>query len=125
VCIEQIAPYVSGAVDAGNELKGLGLDTARFFILHMQSIVSGKRNYTGDQTFCTVDGIDVYNADFRDRFVLYAVEIDDDGTLCITVILAGSIGAFLGPGDSRGVLSGAAIAAIRSIVERRVRDFFQ
>ncbi|NIJ41100.1 hypothetical protein FHS78_001381 [Parvibaculum indicum] len=130
MCDEQVAAYASGSTDAGTELAALGLDTAKFFMLHLQRILVGKRRYKTDRIFHTHDGIDVYKADYLDAeknncFVLYVVEDENDGTLRITVMQAGRTGDFVRPDEPPDIWSESALDAIKAEVEPRIEDFFQ
>ncbi|MFT3723877.1 MAG: hypothetical protein QM773_09845 [Hyphomonadaceae bacterium] len=121
---EPIAPYVAEGIDAGDELRTLGLAIARRALLHMQAIVACQRDYESDQVFHDCMDIDIYKAEFDDGFILYVVEKEQDGSLRLTLMLAGKIGDF-GQSDERSVWSRRAIETVKQMVETRVEDFFE
>lgn len=109
---ESIAPYVSQGIDAGVELRGLGLDKARYFLLHMQEVVSksGYRSYWQGRAH---RGRSVRTKEHQGCFIVYVVETERDNSVRATLIYAGRTAVF------------ANDAAVQAVVEPRLKDFFR
>jgi hypothetical protein len=107
-----IAPYVSEGIDAGTELRDLGLDQAQFFLLFLQRVAAktGYRPYWRGRAY---RGTTTYRKDHDGCFIVYVVETERDNSVRVTLMCAGRIAAF------------ANDAAIQAIVAPRIQDFFR
>jgi hypothetical protein len=112
---ESVAPYVSNGIDAGLELRALGLDVARYFLEHLQKVASNSRAYRPywkGGAFAAYRGRLVHRKDYRGWFIIYVVETESDGALRVTLIHAG-IGTSL-----------ASPQAVMVLIRPRLKDFF-
>jgi hypothetical protein len=103
---------VSQGIDAGLELRNLGLDEAEFFLVYMQK-VAAKRGYRPYWKGRPYRGRSVHRKNHGGCFIVYVVETESDGARRVTLIYAGRIVAF------------ANQAAIEVFVTPRLKDFFK
>jgi hypothetical protein len=108
-----IAPYVSQGVDAGDELRSLGLDQAEIFLLYLKRIAAAKTGYRSYWKGRAYRGRTTYRKDLDGCFIVYVVETERDNSVRVTLICAGRIAAFAGD------------AAIQAVVAPRLQDFFR
>jgi hypothetical protein len=108
-----LAPYVSDEVDAGLELRALGLKIAAYFIEHMQHAASKS----GIQPYWTADELGVYQGRTLRRtkhlgcFIIYVIESERDGSRRVTLMLAAPAADF------------AVDADIWAVLRPRLKDF--
>jgi hypothetical protein len=106
---------VKGDIDAGVELRALGLEAARHLFLHLQKAASRSRAfrpYWKGGAFATYRGRLVHRRDHGAGFILYVVETESDGGLRVTLIYAGLAASFV---DDEAILN---------MVTPRLKDFF-
>lgn len=110
-----LAPYVSENIDAGLELRALGLPRARYFFEHLQKVAAYKayRPYWKGDEFCAYRGRKAHKKDHRDCFIVYVVETERDGALQVTLIYADRLAAFA---DDK---------AIEAFIMPRLKDYFK
>ncbi|MGZ8285077.1 MAG: hypothetical protein ACXW27_02060 [Allosphingosinicella sp.] len=106
-----IAPYVSQGVDAGQELRSLGLDECEFFLLFLQKTATrkGVRPYWQGRAF---HGRTILRKDHGPSFIIYVIETEKDRSLRVTLIYAGLASAF------------ANQAQLDALVHPRLKDYF-
>lgn len=110
-----LAPYVSEDIDAGLELRALGLPMARYFFEHLQKVAAYKayRPYWKGDEFCAYRGRKAHKKDRQGCFIVYVVETERDGALRVTLICAGRLAAFA---DEK---------AIQAFITPRLEDYFK
>ena len=113
---ESVAPYVSEEANAEQELRALGLERARHFLLFMQGIAASPRRYRpywSRSAFATFKGRTVYRKEQDDAFIIYVVETEKDGATRVTLIQAALNSDF----EDK--------ASILAVLLPRLRDFFR
>lgn len=123
---DSIAPYVSGAIDAGKELRALGNVLVPYFLYDLQRVAMGRRGYRNRRPFFTsASGVPVYKIDRGDCFIGFVVEPENDGGACVTLIYAGRAQPFAFPNALPGSWDAASVTRARQVIEPRVEDFIR
>ncbi|UQR61335.1 hypothetical protein LRP30_30925 [Bradyrhizobium sp. C-145] len=78
--------------DAADELEQLGHDFACEVLLYLQKIHSGAVDARDLSPFYTYRGIEMFHAVGATKFAIFAIEIDDDGDVAVTLMLAAEHG---------------------------------
>lgn len=87
-----IVAYLGSGGDADVELEGLGTNVGRRFYRYAQRVVSRRLDHWHFQLFDEYRDVPVYKAEFKDCFVLIAVEDAGDDGITVTVMLAARFG---------------------------------
>jgi hypothetical protein len=79
--------------DACDELERLGQDFACEVLLYLQKVHSKTVDYRNLYPFHTYQGVEMFHASIGgNKFVIFAVEVDDMGDLKVSLMLAGQHG---------------------------------
>lgn len=86
--------------DAADELEQLGYNFACEVLLYLQKIQSGSVDVRDLSPFYTYRGVEMFQAFGANKFAIFAVEIDEDGDLAVTLMLAAEHGVPMFAGGS-------------------------
>ncbi|RXG87329.1 hypothetical protein [Bradyrhizobium zhanjiangense] len=86
--------------DAADELEQLGHDFACEVLLYLQKIHSGSVDARNLSPFYTYRGVEMFQIFGGDKFAIFAVEIDGDGDVTVTLMLAAEHGVLMYAGGS-------------------------
>ncbi len=117
---ETLKAFEQGSISAGNELRLLGRESARAWVIFMASILNGTRSYRKDRAFFEYEGDTFYLASAKKMFLFYSVEEEQDGTMCLMIYMAGRFKSHMSQ-DAYGswTYDDAAAEAKRRILEDR------
>lgn len=85
--------------DAADELEQLGHNFACEILLYLQKVHSGSVDSRDLLPFYTYRGVEMFHASAATKFAIFAVEIDDDDDVTVTLMLAAEHGV---PMHTRG-----------------------
>ncbi|MET4262587.1 hypothetical protein QRQ56_26675 [Bradyrhizobium sp. U531] len=89
-----------GLGDAADELEQLGHNFACEILLYLQKVHSGSVDSRDLLPFYTYRGVEMFHASAAAKFAIFAVEIDDDGDVTVTLMLAAEHGVPMYAGGS-------------------------
>jgi hypothetical protein len=106
-----------------DELEALGRDFAEYVLRYLQDVFSGKIDHRGFMPFTSYLGVEMFLAQVGNRFIVFAVEMDDMNDLKISIMFAGQHGVAV----TIGALSwdGFNYAALKAgIIHARAKVWF-
>jgi|SRR5262249_48638072 len=109
--------------DVCDELQVLGAEFLEQILVHLQEVRTGQVDHRGLRPFCSYQGVEMFQAKIGAKFVVFAVELEKDGDLKISIMFAGQQGVRI----AYGALSwdGHDYAALRQgIIKARATAWF-